>query len=303
MSGSGKFLDYSGPVDYEIIDRLLLDLKNNKIFLSLQKPFSGRVYSIIVECLENIAKHSLRDCPPCARQHPFITAFIKDEKIILRSGNAVREGSKNRLLKIMDHVNLLSREKLVDLYEEKINRISSPDDNGAELGFIIMKLRSGNRVEYSFLDHDNGFSDFEIEITINIHTMRKLIIGKTTNSPAVLFDPERNVFEISGESRPPDVAGFYSELLSWLDDYSSFLGKSGGTGDPVVFNFDFEYFNSSSAKYILDFFKQIALLRSGGKNIQVKWHYEKDDTDMLESGREMSRIARFPFEYNLKNMD
>lgn len=303
MSGSGKLLDYTGPVDYEIIDRLLLDLKKSKEFLSLKKPVSGRIYSIIVECLENIAKHSLRDCPPCARQDPFITVYEKEKNILIRTGNAVREENRKRLLKIIDHVNLLGREELVELYEEKINRIPSPDNNGAELGYIIMRLKSGNRVDYSFLDHGNGFSDFEIELTINKYIMRKLIIGKTTNSPGVLFDPESNTFEIVGESRPPDVAGFYSEILSWLDDYSSFLGRSGGTGEQVVFNFDLEYFNSSSAKYILDFFKQIAALRSEGKNIQIKWHYEKDDTDMLESGKEMSRIARFPFDYNLKDMD
>ena len=133
--------------------------------------------------------------------------------------------------------------------------------------------------------------------------MRKLIIEKTTNSPKVIFDPERNLFEISGESRPPDVPGFYSEILNWFDDFSAFPGSLSEIGEPVVFNLDFEYFNSSSAKYILDFCKQIAAARSKGKNILVKWHYEKDDTDMLESGREMSRIARFPFEYNLKNFD
>lgn len=133
--------------------------------------------------------------------------------------------------------------------------------------------------------------------------MRKLIIEKSTNSPGVIFDPEKNIFEISGESRPPDVPGFYSEILTWFDDYSSILSKSDESGEPVVFNFDLEYFNSSSAKYILDFFKQISALRSKGKNITVRWHYEKDDTDMLESGREMSRIAKIPFEYNLKSMD
>ena len=133
--------------------------------------------------------------------------------------------------------------------------------------------------------------------------MKKVIINPTSNTPKVILDPDNYIFEISGESRPPDVAGFYSEILNWFDDYSSFLSRSHETGDPVVFNLDFEYFNSSSAKFILDFCKQIASARSKGKNILVKWHYEKDDKDMLESGKEISRIARFPFEYNLKDMD
>ena len=302
MPESGKFLDYSGPVDYKIIDRLLEDLKKTDRFIRLPKITSKRVYSVLVECLENIAKHSLTDCPPCIRKYPFISAIDEKDKVIIRTGNAVHEEKKIRLVKIIDHVNLLDQESLISLYEEKINRESLPDENGAELGFIIMKYKSGNKVEYNFTDHNNGFLDFDIQISVNKYTMRKLIIEKTTNSPKVIFDPEKRIFEISGESRPPDVAGFYTEILSWFDDYSSFLSKSDEKKEPVIFNFDFEYFNSSSAKYILDFCKQIASARSKGKDIQVKWHYEKDDIDMLESGKEMSKIARVPFDYNLKDM-
>lgn len=298
-----KFLDYSGPVDYQIIDRLLLELKNKEEYINLPKLISKRIYAILVECLENIAKHSLQNCPPYVRQQPFISVSEDVEKIIITTGNAVREDKKARLIRIIDHINQLDHEALVNLYEEKINRVSGPDENGAELGFIIMKMKSGKSIEYNFLDHNNGFSDFEIRITVNKHIMRKLIIDKTTNSPKVILDPERNIFEISGESRPPDVAGFYSEILNWFDDYSSFLNRTGEKGEPVVFNLDFEYFNSSSAKYILDFCKQIAAERSKGRNVMVRWHYEKDDSDMLESGKEMSRIAKIPFEYNLKNIE
>jgi hypothetical protein len=130
--------------------------------------------------------------------------------------------------------------------------------------------------------------------------MRKLIFEKTENSPKVILDPEKNVFEISGESRPPDVSAFYGEILRWLDDYSLQLLKSQETANPLVFNFDLEYFNSSSAKYILDFCKQVASIRSKGKKIAVRWKYEKDDVDMLEAGREMSRIAKLPFEFEMK---
>jgi hypothetical protein len=118
----------------------------------------------------------------------------------------------------------------------------------------------------------------------------------------VILDPDNRIFEISGESRPPDVGTFYGEVLRWLDDYSSFLRRSQESKDPITFKFDLEYFNSSSAKYILDFCKQINTVRSNGNNVDVKWHYEKDDADMLEVGREMSRIAKLPFNFVEKNI-
>lgn len=131
--------------------------------------------------------------------------------------------------------------------------------------------------------------------------MRKLIVNKTSNSPEVYFDPENSRFEISGESRPPNVPAFYDEVIGWLNDFSVYLSGSHEIKDPIVFNLDFDYFNSSSAKYILDLCKQIATLRSQGENAIIRWHYESDDIDMLEVGREMSRMAKIPFDYVRKD--
>jgi hypothetical protein len=47
----------------------------------------------------------------------------------------------------------------------------------------------------------------------------------------------------------------------------------------------------------LDICKVLAGLRLQGFNIIVKWYHEKEDGDMLEVGKEMSRIVKFPFEY------
>jgi hypothetical protein len=127
--------------------------------------------------------------------------------------------------------------------------------------------------------------------------MRKLIIDKTSNSPKVILDPENKIYLISGESRPPDVRDFYNQILSWLEDFSSYLIKSDNKKDPVEFNFNFEYFNSSSGKLILDICKVLAGLRINGINIIVKWHFEKEDVDMMDVGKEISKIVKFPFEF------
>ena len=133
--------------------------------------------------------------------------------------------------------------------------------------------------------------------------MRKLIVNRTSNSPEVYFDPDNNRFEISGESRPPNVPAFYDEIIGWLNDFSFYLSGSPERKDPIEFNLDFDYFNSSSAKYLLDFCKQIATLNAKGENVSVRWHYEADDIDMLEVGREMSRMAKMPFAYVKKGFD
>jgi hypothetical protein len=127
--------------------------------------------------------------------------------------------------------------------------------------------------------------------------MRKLIVDQTSNSPKVILDPENRIYEISGESRPPDVREFYNRIIDWMDDFSLHLIKTDNRSEPVVFNFDFEYFNSSSGKLILDMCKILSRLHSRGMNVTVNWHYEKGDEDMLEVGKEISRIVKLGFEY------
>jgi hypothetical protein len=86
-------------------------------------------------------------------------------------------------------------------------------------------------------------------------------------------------------------------LLKWLDNFNNHLPRQNTGSELFVFNLSFEYFNSSSAKYILDLCKNLARMRSSGHNVLVKWHYKEDDEDMLEAGKEMSRLAKFTFDY------
>jgi hypothetical protein len=224
----------------------------------------------------------------------------QDNKILIKTGNPVFEVKTSQLTKKLNKVNQTDEDSLIALYEKIINKETVQDENGAGLGFIIMRLKSGNRIDFSFIDLGDDLSYFYLQIPINKYIMRKLIIDQTASSPKVILDPDKNIFKISGESRPADVATFYNEILNWFDDYSMYIEKVKEGVNPVVFNLDFEYFNSSSAKYLLDFCKSIAKARSKGMNVAIKWHYEENDMDMFEAGREMSRIAKLPFEFSQK---
>ncbi len=297
MTEPGKFFEYTGPVDQEVIDQLLKNLKITRDFKDLNKTTARRIYAILVECLENIAKYCEKNKADNYGKLPYISAVIRSDKIIIKSGNTVAIDKVPGIKKKLDHLNSLDPGSITTLYEHEINDEPEKSENGAGLGFMLIRLKSGNPIEYVFTQIDSSLSYFEIQISINKYIMRKLIIDQMANAPKVTLDPEKRIFELSGESRPADVSVFYNEILSWMDDFSFHLLKSKEETDPLIFNLDFEYFNSSSAKNILDFCKKINNVRSKGKDISVKWHYEKDDLDMLDAGKEISRLAKMPFEY------
>jgi hypothetical protein len=297
MSEPNVFIDYRGSLDFVKIDSILKKLRESKEFIKLNKTTGKRLYSMIVECLENICKHADMKLANNPATYCHISAKNEKDKIVIIAGNPVSDIAKNNISARIDHINNSDEATLIALYEEKIQSDIISDDRCAGLGFIYMALKSGNKLSYSFIPLKGDFSYFEIKITLNKYIMRKLIIGRKTSSPEVILDPEKQIYLISGESRPPDVREFYGQIVTWLEDFGSSLFNSNDIKDPIVFNFNFEYFNSSSGKLILDICKILAGFHLKGANIIVNWHFEKDDYDMLEAGKEISRIVKFPFEY------
>ena len=297
MSESRTLLDYNGQVNLKSIEFLLKTLVEGKEYKALNTITRKRVYGVVVECLENIYKYQFILTSAEPGMNPIISVRIEKDKIFIVAGNVITDGARDFLTRGIDKVNNMDEAALKSLYEHKINRESKPEENGAGLGFIYIALKSKNRISYTFQPLIEGYLYFEINISLNKNIMRKLIIEKTSYSPQVVLDPDNKVYLIAGESRPPDVREFYDQILSWLQEFSLYLIGPDSKKDPIIFNFDFEYFNSSSGKLILDICKLLAGLRLKGINIIVKWYHEKEDGDMLEVGKEMSRIVKFPFEY------
>ena len=134
--------------------------------------------------------------------------------------------------------------------------------------------------------------------------MDALNIEATENSPKVNFDPANLSFELSGESRPEDVRKFYEPIIEWLEQFNSYLywltdKYTDGEKKVVQFDFIFEYFNSSSAKYIMDIMAKLSDIQSNcpKSKMQICWHYDEMDEDMQEAGEEFENITNIPFKY------
>ncbi|MDY0199748.1 MAG: DUF1987 domain-containing protein [Bacteroidales bacterium] len=121
--------------------------------------------------------------------------------------------------------------------------------------------------------------------------MKKLVIEPTNETPKVILDREKNVFEFSGNSLPEDVSNFYSPILSWFTEYA----KTPNEETKVEFNF--EYYNTSSSKMILKLLEMCRDIHRSGYDIEVQWHFLEDDEDMIEAGEDYSENIKVPFKF------
>ncbi|TAL63108.1 MAG: DUF1987 domain-containing protein [Bacteroidetes bacterium] len=126
--------------------------------------------------------------------------------------------------------------------------------------------------------------------------MNALFVESTELTPKIVFDPINLKFEISGESRPESGGKFYVPLEKWLNQYQLHLIelKKAGKAPSFIFKMKFEYFNSSSSKYIYDLLTQIVEMFAAGIDVKIHWHYDSRDTDMEEAGEEFAKLNTFP---------
>ena len=120
--------------------------------------------------------------------------------------------------------------------------------------------------------------------------MKPIILAQTDDTPKVVFDTEKEIFEISGRSMPEDTVKFYQPLTEWIIDYA----KAPKTESNFVFHF--EFMSTSTSKQMMKVFYSIEQLANKHK-VKVSWHYDKGDINMKRSGELLQKLVTFKLSY------
>jgi hypothetical protein len=117
-----------------------------------------------------------------------------------------------------------------------------------------------------------------------------IILEKTKNSPEIILDKENATFRIAGRSIVEDPGEFYSPIYKWLEEYVK------NPLSNTEFIFDLEYFNSSSARQVMEIIILLEKLNTAGHTVKVVWMYEESDEMSKERGDEIKMVSKLNFE-------
>lgn len=126
--------------------------------------------------------------------------------------------------------------------------------------------------------------------------MDNLKIESTLTTPEVNFNASTGQLSLTGSSTIEYPFDFYERLINWVNDYSKNPQKS------TTVLVGLEYFNTSSSKCLLNFLKQVILLKEKGE-LNLKWEYDEEDEDAEDAGHDFSRLLKTPFEMIPVKMD
>jgi hypothetical protein len=113
--------------------------------------------------------------------------------------------------------------------------------------------------------------------------MDSLKIAATERSPEVDFDFQRGILRLKGESYPEDASIVFGPVFAALE---RFLADAGNR--EVLVEFDLTYFNSSSAKALMNMFQMLDNAAASGARVTISWHFSPDDDTMKEFGEDFS---------------
>ena len=104
----------------------------------------------------------------------------------------------------------------------------------------------------------------------------------TARTPAIILDSKKANLTISGESYPEDVPAFYEQLHNALTAYFS------DHKDDFQVDIKLTYFNSSSARALMELLDVLDAEAASTRKINVSWFCDPDDDITREFAEDIS---------------
>lgn len=168
MLKTKTILVYEGEFTQEITKSVLSMTERNMESIGEEFSIKRKVFNVMVECLQNIVKHSEEYITEDKRTNAAIFMIGKDrDAYVIVSGNPVRKSDVELLRSRLEKINSLDKDGLKALYKEIIQSDSGlTDRGGAGLGFVDMARKSGQKLEFSFYPLDENYSFFTLKTTV-----------------------------------------------------------------------------------------------------------------------------------------
>ncbi|MDH5396883.1 MAG: SiaB family protein kinase [Cyclobacteriaceae bacterium] len=168
MRSQSLILLYEGDFTQETIKSVLAMAERNMDSSAESSGTKRKVFNVMVECLQNIVKHSDELVKEGAEDSSAIFMIGKtDSEYSVMSGNPIKNVNIPIVQGKLDKVNALDKDGLKTLYKDIIRTTKISEKGGAGLGFVDMARKSGNPLGYEFHKTDDEYSFFCLKAKID----------------------------------------------------------------------------------------------------------------------------------------
>jgi hypothetical protein len=156
-------LAYEGVVNQDLTKAFTSLTENN--LSEEESSVSKKVFHIMVECLQNLAKHALKEEPIEHKSSIFLVSK-SPEYFSVTTGNSVENETRDSLNEKLSYLNSLEKAEIKKLYIQTLKGSDLSEKSGAGLGLIDMVKKTGEKLEFSFVDLSPTHSFFLFKVNI-----------------------------------------------------------------------------------------------------------------------------------------
>ncbi len=167
MSENGISIVYLGEFHHQITKMFTSMAEDDMDRKDEEKSTIRKVYSVMVETLQNMAKHSDEITDRYNIGKGLFMIGKKNDTYYIITSNKVTNSKKIDLEKAVIEVNAASRDELKEMYKKQITEGRISDKGGAGLGLIEIARRTRNKLVYQFLPFDENTQFFLLKVEIN----------------------------------------------------------------------------------------------------------------------------------------
>jgi hypothetical protein len=166
MIENGFSLVYLGEFSHDITKMFTSMAESDMEKNSEERSVQRKVYHVMVETLQNMNKHSDEIKERNIGNGLFIIGKKQDTYYVITS-NKVAKNHKDHLENALIAVNSASPQELKEMYKRQIKEGSLSNKGGAGLGLIDIARKTGETLNYQFLQLDDENFFFILKVEIN----------------------------------------------------------------------------------------------------------------------------------------
>lgn len=258
----------------------------------LSSSLQRTVMSVFVELFENIARYSALSASMAdATIFPDQLWLIRDDagSLHFMSGNLIMPATAPALQNRFKTLSKMGADELRDHYKERLPASEEPGRAG--LGLIEIARRTHNHLTTEILPADDKqlyfiltatFENSEKEPSMSetvSHSQIAFERKSTARTPYISLSDATQEFIIEGESYPEHVTDFYNQIHAHLERYFQ------GGEHSLAVRIGLSYFNSGSARALLDVLMALNNYAEAGNQITLCWQCDEED----DIGREFAQ--------------
>jgi hypothetical protein len=169
LKESDKLLfGYKGFIDETLISNLMTIVENKLGMVEYNSRLKKKIFNILVEVVQNVY-HSSEENTRVSQvlRNVYIHLVKRNDGYEVLSGNYIRNEQIDKLKDTIEEVNKMDENSLRESYRDRLDKGAISDNGRAGLGIMDMVRKSGNRLDYDFINFDKEFSLFSLKVNIN----------------------------------------------------------------------------------------------------------------------------------------